>query len=308
MKHPRPRHLLWPLALLLLGGALTHPTALAAQDADTLRLAVLRNHPPLYQTGDQGQPTGFIPEVLQAVLARAGFRPAWVPVDDWTGLVAALTKGRADLALIPPSPERLWILSFGAPLLTSHMALLTRSEGSGIRGPADLAHKTVAFMQGGIVPPLIMNLPGVRVVRSPSVEQAIFALLAGEVDAVATGKLELQHAVRLADLGHLVRFQSGPEFEYKRCLAVAKGREALLARLDPLGPGPDPGAGLQGPCGALVRRSPALLDGPAPGPGPGGGSSPWPWPCSGSSTTAPCSATTSACPAAWPRPRPRARP
>jgi PAS domain S-box-containing protein len=114
------------------------------------------------------------------------------------------------------------------------MALLTRSEGSGIRGAADLGGKAVAFMQGGVVPPLITSLPGVRIVRQRGVEQAIFALLAGEVDAVATGKLEIRYVVLRAGLGHLVRLQPGPDFEYKRCLAVAKGREDLLAQLDPL--------------------------------------------------------------------------
>ncbi len=219
-------------ALLLLGGL--GWGAARAEDGPSLRVAVLANHPPLFLTDAQGRPSGFIPEVLAEILARAGIRPDWVVVDGWDGLVAALRQGRADLTLTTPSPERLKVLSFGVPLLTSPMALLTRSEASGIHGPGDLAGKTVAFMQGGIVPPSVTDLPGVRIVRQRSVEQAILSLLAGEVDAVATGKLEIQYVVLRAGLGHLVRLQPGPKFEYKRCLAVAKGQEALLAQLDPL--------------------------------------------------------------------------
>ena len=235
MMHRTRAHLPWLLALLLLlPGGLAASPAQAVQDALPLRVAVLKSHPPLFLTDAQNEPTGFIPDVLRNILARAGYRPVWIRVDTWNDLVTAPSDGRADLTVTTPSPERLQALSFGTPLLTTQMALLVRSEGSGIRGPGDLAHKTVAFMPGGIVPPAISDLPGVRVVRGPNLEQAIFSLLAGEADAVATGKLEMQYAVQRAGIGHLVRMQPGPEFEYKRSLAVAKGREALLEKLDPL--------------------------------------------------------------------------
>jgi len=172
--------------------------------------------------------------LLLLLLGGLGWGAARAGDADRVLRVAVLSEGKADLTLTTPSPERREVLSFGGPLLTSQMALLTRSEGSGIRGAADLGGKAVAFMQGGVVPPLITSLPGVRIVRQRGVEQAIFALLAGEVDEGATGKLEIRYVVLRAGLGHLVRLQPGPDFEYKRCLAVAKGREDLLAQLDPL--------------------------------------------------------------------------
>jgi|MTBAKSStandDraft_2_1061841.scaffolds.fasta_scaffold00682_12 PAS domain S-box-containing protein len=233
MRYHQPRHLLRPLALalLLLGGLLAPAAALAVQDTGVLRVAVLKSFPPMYQTNDQGQPDGFAPEIIRDILSRAGFRPTWVAVDDWNDMVSALAEGRADLSLLSPSPERQTVLAFGPPLLTSPMALLTRSEGSGIRGVADLVYKSVAFMEGSLVPETILGMPGVRLVRGRSLEQNLFALLAGEVDAVAAGKLELQYLVDRANLGHLVRFQPGPDFEFKRSLAVAKDRRDLLARL-----------------------------------------------------------------------------
>ncbi|MCM0755700.1 PAS domain S-box protein [Desulfovibrio aminophilus] len=230
-----------PLHILLLLTALLSVLAgvCRAEPPDaagkTVRVAVLKNFPPMYLTDENGFPDGFAPEVVRRVLTRAGLTPLWVQEDDWNGLVDAVREGRADITALSPTPERAEVLDFGRPFLTSPPVLLVRSEGSGgIRDFTDMAGKTVALMRGSILPPALGELPGLRVVRGLGMEQNLFALLAGEVDAVLAGKLELQFMIRRAGMEHLVRFAPGPDMEYKRSLASAKNRPDLPARLNPL--------------------------------------------------------------------------
>ena len=229
-----------PLHILLLLTALLSALAGVCRAGDsvlagkTVRVAVLKSFPPMYDIDENGFPDGFAPEVIRRVLTKAGLTPLWVQEDDWNGLVKAVSEGRADLTALSPTPERAEILDFGKPFLTSPPVLLVRSEGSGIRDFTDMAGKTLALMRGSILPPALGGLPGLRVVRGLGMEQNLFALLAGEVDAVLAGKLELQHMIQRIGVEHMVRFAPGPDVEYKRSLAVAKGDAALSARLDPL--------------------------------------------------------------------------
>ncbi|MES9996497.1 PAS domain S-box protein [Desulfovibrio aminophilus] len=229
-----------PLHILLLLTALLSARAGACRAEDsapadkTVRVAALKNFPPMYDIDENGFPDGFAPAVIRRVLAKAGLTPLWVQEDDWNGLIDAVREGRADITALSPTPERAEVLDFSRPFLTSPAALLVRSEGSGIRDSADMAGKTVALMRGSILPPALGELPGLCVMRGLGMEQNLFALLAGEADAILAGKMELQHMIRRTGMEHMVRFAPGPDMEYRRSLAVAKGGDALLARLNPL--------------------------------------------------------------------------
>jgi ABC-type amino acid transport substrate-binding protein len=215
---------------LLLGTALAAATENRNQE---LVAAVPENFPPYYLLDSNGQPAGFAIETLTRIADIAGLRIRYLVTPDWESTMTALRQGEADL--IPNlgiTPERLGHFAFTAPLETFGLGLFVRSVNTGIHGMDDLEGKTTAVVTGNVAVKWLQDYPQVTSRQFDHQEQALFALLSGEVDAfiypiTVTWKMA-------ADIGvdGLVRQAGLPLMEIKRAVAVRKEDQELLERLD----------------------------------------------------------------------------
>lgn len=221
-------------ALLALGLLLGTAIAAATEDRNQeLVAAVPENFPPYYLLDGSGRPTGFAIETMTRIAETAGLRVRYLVKPDWESTMAALRQGEADL--IPNlgiTPGRLDHFAFTAPLETFGLGLFVRSVNAGVHDMNDLEGKTAAVVNGNVAVKWLQDYPQVTSRGFEHQEQALFALLSGEVDAfiypiTVTWKMA-------ADIGvdGLVRQAGLPLMEIKRAVAVRKEERELLERLD----------------------------------------------------------------------------
>lgn len=145
----------------------------------------------------------------------------------------ALRRGEADL--IPNlgiTPARSNDFDFTAPLETFALGLFVRSVNSDIHGMDDLAGKTVAVVKRNAAVKWLGNYPQVDSRLYETQEQALFALLSGEVDAFVYPITVTWKMASEIGVDGRIRQAGLPLLEIKRAVAVRKGNQALLNRLD----------------------------------------------------------------------------
>jgi len=233
---------LWALLAALLGPwaalgqAPEHPAPGAPAPGaapEVVTAVVLKDFPPFFAAGQDGTPFGFAVDALHDITARAGLRVSFVVADDWAQAQQTVLDGRATLmAGLTPTPERLRNFVFTSPVFVSPACLMVRANNPVVKGPHDLAGRTLALLQGSLVPESLGSVPGLRIHGYPNPEKYIFDLLSGNVDAVLGGRYELQRLTMRAGVDNLVDFVPGPEAEYKRGLALTPDHRDLAARLD----------------------------------------------------------------------------
>lgn len=232
------RQALLMVALLLSGALFPAPVPAAAQDdapgvpgPETVIAAIPEDFPPTYFRDEKtGQPSGFAIEVMNAIAARAGLNVAYVYGHGWEQIVGMVTKGEADL--IPSlgiSPARKKKLDYTDPVEVFQISVFTRSR---ITADSLEPGMTVAVIQGSAAQEFLQARPGLRFVEYQNFSQALFDLLAGRVDAFvgpANAALKLARDVGVDDQ---IRIAGPPLREVKRAIAVRKGDQLLLDRLN----------------------------------------------------------------------------
>ncbi|WP_051444939.1 PAS domain S-box protein [Desulfocurvus vexinensis] len=202
-------------------------------DPGFVTAVVLKDFPPFFAAGQDGAPFGFAVDAMRAIAARAGLRVRFIVANDWTQAQQAVLDGRATLmAGLTPTPERLRSFIFTSPVFVSPACLMVRANNNTVKGPHDLAGRTLAALQGNIIPESLGRVPRLRIHGYPNPEKYIFDLLSGNADAVLGGRYELQRLTMRAGVDNLVDFVPGPEMEYKRALALAPDQGGLRDRLD----------------------------------------------------------------------------
>lgn len=199
-----------------------------------LKVGVLRDAPPKYQLGEDGKPDGFAIETLAHVAAAAGFSLTYKVFGTWTEAFAELDSGTVDLVPnVGISPERQLQFDFSAPVETAAIRVFVRTSGNGIHRLADLTSKRVATIKGELANTLLQQRSQVSVVPYDKPEQALVALLASRVDALAYSEPVIFQLARETGLEDRIVAIPEPLAEVQRAIAVRKGNTALLTRLAP---------------------------------------------------------------------------
>lgn len=175
---------------------------------DAITVAVLEDRPPYYLTDGQRRPAGFAVDLFNAVAARAGLVPRYRKFPSFAAMQKALRTGEVDV--IPNFgilPEREFL--FTSPVSTFQVSAFVRKSSPGLRTLQDV-RGTIAVVETNVGERLVGCLADAHTVIFQSVREALFRLVAGEVDAVVFPSL----------------------IEVKRAMAVALDREDLQARLD----------------------------------------------------------------------------
>ena len=196
--------------------------------------AVLRDFPPLYSLDEAGRPQGFAIDILDHVRKEAGLDVRYRVVETWAEAAAAVRDGKADLVPgfgITPSTSKEFL--FSEPVETVPVSCFVRQGNQSITGIDDLKGRRTAVIDGGAAHITLARREGTRPIPFTSVDSALFALLAGDVDAFVFPQPVLLWKARLLDIEDRVKFVGDPLMELKRGYLLRKGEEDLVGRIDP---------------------------------------------------------------------------
>jgi len=177
-------------ALTLLGAAQVYANTLeAAKARGTLNVGVRNDFPPLGYLDADGKPTGFevdLARYLARQLLGDEGKLRLVPVPAGSRLTALVAES-ADLliAAVTVTEDRGYLFAFSEPYFISGSLLLVPKH-SAIQGLGDLPGKKVAVLEGSLQEGGLRRVaPGATPVNFWRVSEAVAALRAGEVDALA---------------------------------------------------------------------------------------------------------------------------
>ncbi len=228
-----------PCAVVLLCLA---PLAASAEDvqaragphnADRLLVTVPKRFPPHYQLDQDGQPEGFAIDVANEIAKLAGLRFTFRVEDSWQDAYDALREGNADL--IPNlgiSDARKHDYDFTAPLETFRISIFVRKRTEFISDIDDLKGRKVAVVRTNVATRILQKMEGVELVLFDDPERALFSLLSAQVDAMAYPDSVFWSIARQARVDGRVKMVGDALAEIRRAMAVKKGNDELLQRLD----------------------------------------------------------------------------
>lgn len=221
------------LFCFLLMTILSADTAAAIGDRDRFTAIVLEDFPPLYITDATGQPDGFALDVLQAVTARAGLQYDLLKVENWAEAMEALRTHKGDVIPgIGISPTRKAEFLMTGIMETIPISIFIRDDTDGIHGIEDLQGRKVAVIVRSAAETKLARSGSYDLISYENIESALFALLAGEVDAFIFPKPVLQKkASQVGVLGD-IRTVGNPLMEVKRAYMLRKEDKQLGERLD----------------------------------------------------------------------------
>jgi PAS domain S-box-containing protein len=219
---------------LILAAAMNLPGfAQAEAGSSPLVVAVPADYPPQYSLDAQGQPTGFAIEVMDEVAKLAGIQIQYRIENTWPETIKALKEGGADI--IPNlgiSEDRKTIFAFTEPVETFPIAIFVRRSEQTISDLDSLEGRKVAAVAGNSALEMLRRQPKIQLAVFLGVEQALFALLSGDVDAVV---YPMPWMLKLADeagVDDRIKVVGKPLLEVKRAIAVQKDNRELLNSLN----------------------------------------------------------------------------
>ncbi|MCR4345722.1 MAG: transporter substrate-binding domain-containing protein [Sulfuricaulis sp.] len=223
---------LLPVILFCLFGTAAAEPLATAEPLDVIA-AIPRNSPPEYQLDTAGHPGGFAIELMELIAQRAGLRVTYRVEDNWDEAIRSLREGRADL--IPnlgDTEARRKEFGFSSSFETFRVSLFVRNDTFAIRGLTDLAGRRVAVVRANVGETLLKPRPEIHLESYPDFPDALFALLSGNVDALAYPEPWTWNRARGANVADQIKVVGEPLAELKRALAVRVDQQVLLARIE----------------------------------------------------------------------------
>ncbi len=204
-----------------------------AQSPDVLKVALF-DFPPFQIVPPSGPSSGFAVDIVRAVARRAGFEIRFVRMPSGTLVEEALEDSAVDvLPNVGILPARDSLMDFSRPVYTSRVRIFVRAGTTGIDDTADLVGRRVGVVRRNSGTSVLDRVPGAVGSTYDSPDDAVSALIAGQVDAMIYPESMLWTVASDLGLQSLVKMVGPPVLEVPRALAVRQGDQALLARLDP---------------------------------------------------------------------------
>lgn len=234
------RRIVFHVAILLLAGGVSLEPLYAAprgkgQDAalkldNVVIAAVPANWPPQYSLDTSGAPQGFAIDVLDHLAAQLDITVHYTVADTFTEATWLLDVFEADL--IPNSgilKDRMSENLFSPPVETFQIVIFTRAGSMAITGIDAIQGKSVGVVQNNAGLHLLRNRKDLtlRVFQTP--EEALLALLAGQVDAVAYPDSVFLAMARQLGVEDKVKIVGAPLKEVRRGLQFRKDSTDLHA-------------------------------------------------------------------------------
>jgi polar amino acid transport system substrate-binding protein len=158
--------------------------------AGVVKIAVPQDSPPFGSVGTDGEPQGYDIEVAKLVAEALEVELEAVPVTS-TNRIPYLQTGRADLVIssLGATPERAKSIYFSSTPYAPFFSGLYGPTDAAVSGYSDLSGYSIGVTQGALEDlELTDKAPeGVEIQRFEDNSITVSALLAGQVDLIATG-------------------------------------------------------------------------------------------------------------------------
>jgi polar amino acid transport system substrate-binding protein len=224
-------------ALVALGGATALP-ALAQNALDeilqkkVIQIAIPTDFPPYGFVGTDLKPQGLDIDMANLIGARLGVKVELVPVTS-ANRIPYLQTRKADLVIstLGKNPEREKVIDFAAAYSPFFQAVFA-AKSLAIKGPADLAGKSVGVTRGAIEDMELTKVapPTAEIRRFEDNNATVSAFVSGQVQVIATGASVAGNMMaRNPQLGTEYKFvlKDSPNF-----IGVAKGEDKLRLRVN----------------------------------------------------------------------------
>lgn len=222
----------WPAILLCFAASALSASARA--DTKQVLAGIPASFPPHYQLDRvTGKPSGFAIDFMNAVVKGSGLEIQYRVYPDWQAVLAAMKNGAIDV--IPNlgiAAERAAYIDFTAPYETFGIVIFVRATSVDILGDGDLNGRSVAVVADNLGRSLMEQRGGALLQVFQTQEQALVALLSGEVDALVYPEPVVRKIAREIGIEERIRTVGTPLAEIKRSVGVRKGKEALFAQID----------------------------------------------------------------------------
>ena len=152
----------------------------------------------------------------------------------WADLIAALERGDADVVpVISITIERKGRMLFTRPVVTSPSSLFVRRETDDVRDWTDLAGRRVGVIAEGVSKEILSEREkSAHLVSYARLQDALFGLLAGEVDAITSFQSSVWKVSERARLADHIKVVGDPLAAIQRAIAVRRDLPDLRDRLD----------------------------------------------------------------------------
>lgn len=181
------RKLLAPLVAVLMGWVvLVGAGGVGAQSPAESVFAGYTEFAPLMFSDADGRATGFSVELLRDAATANGFDIEFVAFDSIADLTEALIEGRIQTTpMLADTPARRRIGQFTVPAGHFRFELVFAATPSRAALNGDLDGLRIAVNEGSAPHKLLSEYEGVDFMFSGSIPERLFALLSGQIDAVA---------------------------------------------------------------------------------------------------------------------------
>ncbi|CAB3681136.1 amino acid ABC transporter substrate-binding protein [Paraburkholderia rhynchosiae] len=204
------------------------------KSSGVFRIGTEGTYAPFTYHDESGKLTGFDVEIGTQIAQHLGVKPQFVE-GKWDGLIAGLDVNRYDAVIneVAVTDARKAKYDFSDPYITSHAALIVRSDNSAIKTFDDLKGKksanTLTSNFGKIA-----AAHGAEVIPVQGFNESIDLLTAGRVDATVNDSLSFldfkKHKpdakVKIATL------DTSPESSDKSAVLIRKGSPELVAAIN----------------------------------------------------------------------------
>jgi len=204
------------------------------QSQTVITAAIPTSFPPYYQLDAEGRPTGFAIDVMNAIAERTGLQVEYRLMESWQEVFDAARAGEVDLIPnVGVSKQREKFLDFTLPVETFHISVFVRSDKVDAR--TDLSQYPnirVGAVKTNIGAKVVSKIDNVVMVPFDSFEQSLFALLSGQIDALAYPESVGWKLATQARQERAIKVMGEPLAEIKRVMGVRKGSPALVSSLN----------------------------------------------------------------------------
>ena len=222
-------------AALVLGGTVTAHAQTALDDvlkAKEIKIAIPTDYPPYGFVGTDLKPQGLDVDMANYIAAKLGVKVELVPVTSANRIPYLQTK-KADLVIstLGKNPERAAVIDFTAAYSPFFQAVFA-PKATAIKGPADLAGKTVAVTRGAIEDMELSKIApaSTDIKRFEDNNTTVSAFVSGQVQAIATGASVAGNMMaRNPQLGAEYKFVLKDSPNY---IGVGKGEDKLRLKVN----------------------------------------------------------------------------
>lgn len=198
-----------------------------------LTAAVLADFPALYTTDANGQPDGFALDAFRKVVRRMGLKYSLTVVANWGEAMEAVRSGRADVIPgIGITEARKQEFLFSEVIETIPVVCFVRDDTHDVHGIADLPGHRVAVIDQSAADTRLASVQGINLMRYNSIDEGLFGLLAGKVDAFVFPAPVLWKKARTIGVADRIKVVGTPLMELKRGYLLRKTDTKLLEKLN----------------------------------------------------------------------------